>query len=380
MNAKEKLIKVLVVGGFDGNGRDPGGVTAVLLGIKSKESYFRTQGYETEYFNTCIVKRDSSSNGTFSTSNLLNLKKVIEKLRTVIKKNAPDIVFLHSSVGLALLKDCFLAQKIKIWSNEKTRILLEIHSADKAVIFPSKRLLKRRTVHLMNKNVDSIATLSNKVVAFLHDEGVLCKSFVLPNFSGIRLSQDKMLAKIKNEEKKKLVDILYIGSVRKEKGIFELLEAFSDPKISNVCSLSIAGGFVGDDNKQAFLKATKDAKNIKYVGFIAGKEKDLALYNSSIMVLPSYSEGFPVSLTEGISYGCYIIATDVGGIPEFFSDCGEIIKPKKSDSIKQAIWNAIEDKPRMVKIQESNYNYSKTFSIEKYAENIVEYYKKLLTE
>jgi glycosyltransferase involved in cell wall biosynthesis len=53
-----------------------------------------------------------------------------------------------------------------------------------------------------------------------------------------------------------------------------------------------------------------------------------------LFVLPSHTEGFPNVILEAMSFGCAIIATDVGAIPEILEDgAGMLFKSQNSDSL-----------------------------------------------
>lgn len=39
------------------------------------------------------------------------------------------------------------------------------------------------------------------------------------------------------------------------------------------------------------------------------------LNKCNVFILPSHTEGLPISILEAFSYGKYVVATNVGGIP-----------------------------------------------------------------
>ena len=77
------------------------------------------------------------------------------------------------------------------------------------------------------------------------------------------------------------------------------------------------------------------------------------LIDTSILVLPSYTEGFPNVIIEAMAMGCAVIATDVGAIPEMLNidsnnPCGICIRPKKIDDLIEAFSYLSEDNGRIV--------------------------------
>ena len=62
--------------------------------------------------------------------------------------------------------------------------------------------------------------------------------------------------------------------------------------------------------------------------------------------MPSYKEGCPNSVIEATAAGCFVIATNVGAIPEIVKDGFNsiIIKPKNNRELESAITKFCENK------------------------------------
>ena len=80
----------------------------------------------------------------------------------------------------------------------------------------------------------------------------------------------------------------------------------------------------------SILKEKRIDKNVKILGWVTGKEKENYLKECSMYILPSYNEGMPMSLIEGMAYKNIPISTNVGGIPKVIdnmqnaqSDCNK---------------------------------------------------------
>ena len=83
-----------------------------------------------------------------------------------------------------------------------------------------------------------------------------------------------------------------------------------------------------------------------WLGWVRGDEKDKAFREASIFCLPSYAEGFPMSVLDAWSYGLPVITTPVGGIPDVAKD-GEnmlLFNPGDVDALAECMERMITDK------------------------------------
>ncbi len=69
------------------------------------------------------------------------------------------------------------------------------------------------------------------------------------------------------------------------------------------------------------------------------RKKTALLRATSVLILPSYSEGLPVAILEAMAAGKVIISTHVGGIPELVipQQNGFLVPPGDVDSLANAI-------------------------------------------
>jgi poly(glycerol-phosphate) alpha-glucosyltransferase len=101
--------------------------------------------------------------------------------------------------------------------------------------------------------------------------------------------------------------LLFLGRIHPKKGLEELLRAFGRIDLSqrNGWRLVIAGW--DDGGHLYFLHSLADAlgigDSVEFVGPVFGDEKDRLLRSSSGFILPSHSEGLPMSVLEAWSYG-----------------------------------------------------------------------------
>lgn len=138
-------------------------------------------------------------------------------------------------------------------------------------------------------------------------------------------------------------NLLFLGRLCKEKGIYELLDAVKDlkkefPKLQ----LYLGGVWVEDELQH---KARQCESFVHYLGWIDTKQKDEYLKKCNIFVLPTYFEGLPMSLLEGMAYGCACVASEVGGIPQVMTSGkdGIVIPAKDVQALKDSIKELLEN-------------------------------------
>lgn len=121
----------------------------------------------------------------------------------------------------------------------------------------------------------------------------------------------------KYESFEKDLSILFLSRIEKEKGIFIAIDSFNKflNQTSRRATLVIAGD--GPDlNDVKDYVSRNNLLNIKFLGHVSGLKKKKILLDSHIMILPSFTEGLPNVILEGMLYGMPIISRAVGGIPE----------------------------------------------------------------
>lgn len=122
---------------------------------------------------------------------------------------------------------------------------------------------------------------------------------------------------LKNENKKGK-QLLFFSNLIPEKGVVELIKAFSSVVIHiPKATLVIAGGIVGQPYYNKILKTIETEKMEEYITILANPDKTekIQLFNQSFaFVLPSNEDCFPLVILEALSYGLPVITTTVGGL------------------------------------------------------------------
>ncbi len=164
--------------------------------------------------------------------------------------------------------------------------------------------------------------------------------------SGVDLQRFNTKLKLKEANKNSIFTFLYAGRMLKDKGVHELVRAFSEVGEENKKCKLILCGFTDVDNRSAITKDELDLiSNIPNIEWIGSTDKieDILSYVDCV-ILPSYREGLPKILLEAGAMGLPSLASDVPGCRNVIQEGvnGLLFKPKSSDSIKNSIYRVLE--------------------------------------
>lgn len=157
--------------------------------------------------------------------------------------------------------------------------------------------------------------------------------------------------KFKSLEK---INILYLSNMIKEKGYYELLQAFINlpAEFKGYFSLNFVGNFSTETDKRLFLEIVSMEDNINYIGpFIDGIDKKNLYLKSHVFCLPTYYpyEGQPISILEAYATGCVVMTTMHAGIPDIFNPAtnGYEVQERSVESIKNTLFKIIDEKDKL---------------------------------
>jgi glycosyltransferase involved in cell wall biosynthesis len=119
--------------------------------------------------------------------------------------------------------------------------------------------------------------------------------------------------------------VLFLGRLVPEKGCHHLIKAFE--KVNTEKKLVIAGGADRSDEYVKSLKQTRDER-ILFVGHVQGELWEELFSNAYLYVHPSEVEGLPAALLQAMSYGNYVLVSDIPENLEAIGGFGYTFKNK----------------------------------------------------
>lgn len=158
----------------------------------------------------------------------------------------------------------------------------------------------------------------------------------------------EVMEKANKLRKDKFFTFIFVGRVVGDKGINELIEAFSKlSKEKDNIRLQLVGNYEEklDPLKSITFENIRKNTRIESVGPQYGDDL-LGYYAASdCFVFPSYREGFPNTVMEAGAMGLPCIVTDINGSREIIENNknGVVIPSKHADALYDAMKNMIED-------------------------------------
>jgi glycosyltransferase involved in cell wall biosynthesis len=139
--------------------------------------------------------------------------------------------------------------------------------------------------------------------------------------------------------------LLFLGHLLRDKGVYDLVRAFARVVARFPRARLVLGGIGNIVEVTQLAKQLGIQERVACPGWLGPQQKDAALANSTVFVLPSYAEGMPIALLEAMSWGLPVIATPVGGIPQVVTSeaNGLLVDPGNVDSLADALMRLLRD-------------------------------------
>ena len=246
------------------------------------------------------------------------------------------IVHIHTAAGRSFDKHGYYAWLARLMGR---KVILHSHASRVKVWYEGLSERHQRRVRRMLSKLDRLIVLSSSWRDFFVSIGVSPEEVSIVNNITEPAGREKAAREAGGP-----VQLLFLGEIGPRKGLFDLLQAMAllEGAAPGKARLEIGG----NKNEAALEEAirTQGLEDcVHFNGFVTGDLKKELLSRTDVFVLPSYHEGLPVSILEAMSYGCAIISTPVGGIPEVVRENGILVRPGDVEGIAAAIARCEEE-------------------------------------
>ena len=139
--------------------------------------------------------------------------------------------------------------------------------------------------------------------------------------------------------------ILVLGRLVPYKGVDLALEAFAEvARRFPRAKLSIAGEGAERARLEQQATALRLTGNVEFMGLVDPEKVSELLNGATLLLMPSRTEGFPMTALEAMQRGRPIVATSVGGVPEAVMDgrTGLLVPPEDSQALASALLSLLD--------------------------------------
>lgn len=189
--------------------------------------------------------------------------------------------------------------------------------------------------------------------------------------------------------KNEIIELLYTGRIEAAKGLFELVASIAQlPKQGKNIRLNIVG-WEADANKtveKALLALAAELEIVPQIIFHGkkkiGEELNEMYRKADIYIIPSYHEGFPRTIWEAMANSLPVIASNVGGIPDYLTNFENVVfvAPKNIPDLVAKIIMVIENKELRCKIIRNGFLLANNNTTEIQTKNMIKIIDQLLIE
>lgn len=380
-------------------GYESGGVEC---GILETHNYFKLNGHnekilssnirpELPHFSDYEFKVVNPSNPFKFIFNLFN-PYAFFKLKQVLHDYKPDIVHLHN-IDKASPSVLFLLNKyptivslhgpeiyikqLLLWCLMPTHFHDGEYNKEKLTITGKLHYI----YHVFVQRYLYLLGFNNVDLFIVHSDYIL--NYVKNDLKPIVKIKDYI--KILNFKKySENYNLLFVGRIEKVKGIDVLIKAMSliIKKYPNA-KLTIVGE--GEFKKEIDLltKKLNLTNNISFIGSINHNNIQKYYHQSSIVLMPSiWPEAFGKVGLEAMSTGRPIIASRVGGIPEWLEngETGYLVDPGVPEQIAEKVIKLLSDRELLVNMGRKARYKAEEYSVDKYVNEIENIYTNIINK
>lgn len=260
--------------------------------------------------------------------------RIIMNYLSILRKKQVDVIHICSACSTTgIIRDALC-----VALSHKHHIVFHCHCS-------IQDQLKGKTAIRLGKyifdSVDRIIVLNQASLSYVNKISGR-KADKIPN------AVDGSIIQPQSSIAEELKNIVYVGHVKQEKGIREIIDAAREEK-------DVVFHLIGPVSDE--ISKIQAPDNVVFYGRKEHAEAISLMRKADAFLFPSYTEGFSMVMLEAMASGLPIIATNVGSNAEMIETRGGIIiDPMSSEEIVRAIEKI---RPQKVRSEMSAWNLNK---------------------
>ena len=279
----------------------------------------------------------------------------LSRVQRRVREWRPDVIYVATSHNWpALLRDVLLALSIP---RTGPPVVLHFHGSEcdklgdpgQGIFTSMSAWLARRVATVLLLSTEELEAWRRFCPGARFE--LVANPFVPPSGAG---RAPREMSRAGSHEQSSTV--LFVGRLVRDKGIFDLLDAFGIVRRSHACRLRIAGtGPAGPDvaRRVALLGLSND---VDLLGYVSGDALDLVYRSADVVALPSYREGFPLVVMEAMAYGLPVVTTPIRGCLDHLipGENALFAPPHDAEALSRRLLEALNDRALRRRMGDAN--------------------------
>ena len=298
-------------------------------------------------------------------NSFVDFYKASKQYHNLLKHFQPDIIHAH-------MVHANIFTRLNRIISHNYKLISTAHSNNEG---GQARMLAYRLTHYLS---DVTTNVSNKASQEFVKRHAVPVNSIVTVYNGIDLKKFTYTPPV--DKLKDKITYIAVGRFHDAKDYPNLLSAFSELKnkqLHREIELLIVGQT--DDVIYPKLQEFIIKNNLESAVKILGKKDNIPrlLSHANYFILSSKYEGFGLVIAEAMACGCFVIATDCGGVREVLGDTGILVPPQDSQALAQAMQQALSltDEQIEVNNKRARKRIEELFSLEKSVEKWLEIYE-----
>jgi glycosyltransferase involved in cell wall biosynthesis len=293
---------------------------------------------------TTTVYDDGTTGGSLRSRAPSKAFAAVRQAAAFPAQSRPDVVHVHSSHGLSFYRAAvYVRVAADLWDRP---VVLHVHGSSFDEFVRTDSGVSRRIQSSVFGAADAIVVLSEYWRRVLSERVTETKLRVLPNAVDVSEYEPSFGGAPPT--------VAFVSNHIRRKGIREFVEAVDRLQGEDVPTFRTL--IAGDGPESAHARRLADRyETVEYVGYVSEREKRRLLEDASIYVLPTYAEGLPIALLEGMAGGNAVVSTTVGSIPEVVGDAnGRLVASGDVDQLTAALRDLVSDPDAVTSMGRAN--------------------------
>jgi glycosyltransferase involved in cell wall biosynthesis len=314
-------MKALVI--YPGN-KALGGITTV---VNQHIEYLRSNDVHVRTIQT------TSTRNIFEKIYLTILSYLVFLFFLIVFK--PNVVVVHYASNLSFIRKSLFILTSKMF---RFNTICHLHGGGFIDFYSSSNSVFRYYIRAILNCATVNVVLGSIWQKFFKEDLNLVNVVVIPNSFEFNESG-------RNVSEEKCIDVIYVGRVEKNKGVFDLVQSLQS--MQEDISVCFVGRVIDDGVPDVYLKGELPYESVLNL-----------IGRSKVLCLPSYIEAFPLVILEGIAADAIVVATDVGAVKDILGVDYPFIFEKGDVDTLSNILTAIKKDPKLA-LEKVRENYSR---------------------